>query len=64
MVVRMDKFHGEEVFFLESVMVRGVCFTSWANFKQNNVLYDEVLYRQLECKRDPDFFDKIEDFLE
>ena len=57
MIVRMaNKFHGQDIFFLESVMVRGVCFTSWANFKQNNKMYDEILYRRLECKRDDAFY--------
>jgi hypothetical protein len=48
MIVRMaNKFHGQDIFFLESVLQRGVCFTSWSNFKQNNLIYDEILYRQL-----------------
>jgi hypothetical protein len=49
---------------LESVLQRGVCFTSWENFKNINMVYDEVFYRKLICNRDADFYEKFKDFID
>ena len=64
MVVKLKKTMGNSVFMLESVMVRGVAFTSWEMFKKTNEVYEEVYYRKLNCKRDPEFYKKFDDFIE
>ena len=64
MIVKLKKYLGHQLFILESVMVKGVGFTSWENFKRYNNIYDEVFYRKLNCKRDPAFYKRFDDFIE
>lgn len=64
MIVKLKRTMGNSIFMLESVMVRGVSFASWDMFKKNNDIYEEVYYRKLNCKRDEEFYQKFEDFIE
>lgn len=64
MIVKLKKYMGHQIFILESVLVRGVCFTSWDNFKEYNNVYDEVFYRKLNCKRDAEFYKNFDEFID
>lgn len=64
MIVKLKKYLGFQIFLLECVMVRGVCFTSWTNFKEFNNIYPEVFFRKLKCKRDKQFYKNFDDFIE
>ena len=55
MIIRLDKFFGNELFFLESVTQRGVTLTRWEDFRVFNDIYRDVFFRKLECKRDKEF---------
>lgn len=62
MVVRLENYENK-IFLLESVMVRGVGFTSWEFYKENNTVYQQLFYRKLKCNRDNDFYDKFDHFI-
>ena len=51
-IVKIEQFKGTMLYMLEAVLQRGVCFTSWDNFRNLNMVYDEVFYRKLNCNRD------------
>ena len=51
-VVKVEQAKGTMLFMLEAVPKRGVCLTSWDNFRNLNMVYDEVFYRKLNCNRD------------
>ena len=64
MIVKLDTQKGEVIYFLESVLQRGVTFTSWENFKKINQIYDDVFYRKLNCERDEEFLSKFQRFID
>lgn len=66
MIIKLNKGQAgnSNLFMLESVMVRGVSFTSWEMFKGYNDIYDEVFYRKLNCVRDKTFYDNFDNYIE
>ena len=64
MIVKLKVSREKQIFILESVMQRGVSFTSWKNFREYNDIYDEVFFRKLKTNRDKEFYKKLDDFVE
>lgn len=62
MVIRLEKY--DQIFLLESVMVKGVSLISWPLFKRTNKVYNQLFYRKLICNRDDEFYDKFDEFLQ
>ncbi len=64
MVVRLEKFFGNSLFFLEAVNGKGVTLTRWEDFRVFNEVYSDMFYRKLKGPRDEAFFSKLQEYLD
>jgi len=64
MVVKLEKFFGNSLFFLEAVTGRGVTLTKWEDFRVFNDLYSDMFFRKLKGPRDEQFLNRLKDYLD
>jgi hypothetical protein len=59
------KYSDDSVVLFEAVGQQGVILTTWKFFMERNFqrLYTKVAFRKLHCRRDEEFFDKMEEFV-